>query len=277
MRIDSRLQRVATNIPSAANGSVSARNVSGAISVTPTLSTGQLQPQMKVSNRIGTSACAIGCAASRAVSRLTCFPSEPAALRRTWTGAARGLRDPAVAADAARKLGELGVDLVDVALAPARDLPIRGHAQTLQHAFQHRADADDELQVVERVRSVEQWWQRVVFEVHHEFAIACRLRLRIRHIAQQNAAIRGEVRELQPLRLTGRQRAAQGIVFDGQAAHQARLLRADAVIGGTGVHGCANCARRRQGCRRRRRATAESLPQRECRQRIAPAAPGARP
>ena len=38
-------------MPSAANGSVIERNVSGAISVTPIFSTGQLQPQTSVSTQ----------------------------------------------------------------------------------------------------------------------------------------------------------------------------------------------------------------------------------
>ena len=49
------------SMPSAENGSVSARNVSGAISDTPSFSTGQLQPQTSVSTSSGISAAAVMC------------------------------------------------------------------------------------------------------------------------------------------------------------------------------------------------------------------------
>ena len=72
--MDSPLQRVTTNMPSAAKGSVSARNVSGASSPTPIFSTGQLHPHTSVNMRIGTTAAlparAIGCAPGRALCAL---------------------------------------------------------------------------------------------------------------------------------------------------------------------------------------------------------------
>ena len=53
MRIESPESFETASMPSAANGSVSARNVSGASSVTPIFSTGQLQPQTSVSTANG--------------------------------------------------------------------------------------------------------------------------------------------------------------------------------------------------------------------------------
>ncbi len=61
MRIESPEKRATSSMPIAANGSVSARNVSGASSVTPIFRIGQLQPQTSVSTRIGNAARAIGC------------------------------------------------------------------------------------------------------------------------------------------------------------------------------------------------------------------------
>ena len=56
MRIESPDRRANASMQIAANGSVSARNVSGASSDTPIFSTGQLQPQMSASTRIGSAA-----------------------------------------------------------------------------------------------------------------------------------------------------------------------------------------------------------------------------
>ena len=59
-RIASPQKRATSNRPMAANGSVIARNVSGASSVTPNLRIGQLQPQTSVSTAMGTSERASG-------------------------------------------------------------------------------------------------------------------------------------------------------------------------------------------------------------------------
>ena len=61
MRTDSPEKRETSSMPTAANGSVTARNVSGASSVTPIFRIGQLQPQTSVRTRIGNAARAIGC------------------------------------------------------------------------------------------------------------------------------------------------------------------------------------------------------------------------
>ena len=52
--IDSPDARAIARRPAAANGSVSVRNVSGGISVTPSFRTGQLQPQISARIAIGT-------------------------------------------------------------------------------------------------------------------------------------------------------------------------------------------------------------------------------
>ena len=86
------------------------------------------------------------------------------------------LRDPCVAADAAGKFGQPRVELVDVALAPARDLPIGGDAELVQHPLEHGADADDELQVVGRAGRIEQRRRRIVLDVDDDLPIARRFR-----------------------------------------------------------------------------------------------------
>src|SRR5439155_12798644 len=61
------------------------------------------------------------------------------------------LSHPGVATNAARKLGELRVELVDIALGPVRDLAECRDAQLVQHPFEHRTDADDQLEVIRRI------------------------------------------------------------------------------------------------------------------------------
>src|SRR5258708_6634928 len=110
MRIDSPLHRVMANMPNAAKGSVIVRNVSGAISVTPIFSTGQLPPHTSVSTRMGSSACAIGCAGGHAEAFILADRQRLAVLGLMQLPR---LRDPAVAADAAPKFGQQRIDLVD--------------------------------------------------------------------------------------------------------------------------------------------------------------------
>src|SRR5689334_19009827 len=59
MRTELPDQCATASMPTAANGSVSARKVSGAISVTPILRIGQLQPQISVRTATGRSAAAV--------------------------------------------------------------------------------------------------------------------------------------------------------------------------------------------------------------------------
>jgi hypothetical protein len=61
------LTRATSSIPSAANGSVNARKVSGGSSVTPIFRTGQLQPHTSVRMAIGSIARARGCASAEVV------------------------------------------------------------------------------------------------------------------------------------------------------------------------------------------------------------------
>src|SRR3982751_1702492 len=68
--IDSPDRRETMSMPTAASGSVKARNVSGAISVTPILRIGQLQPHTSVSTRIGQAERAIGAVDGRTVAAI---------------------------------------------------------------------------------------------------------------------------------------------------------------------------------------------------------------
>src|SRR2546423_3984819 len=210
--------------PMPANGSDAARKVSGASSVTPSFSTGQLQPHNKASMPIsmkleaGTARCAVGgCAAlmdaevdRKAARRTSRWPD----VRRSWTRGSVGrqlaelclmqlarLCYPLVAHDASRKFGELGIEIGAVALAPARDLPEGGDAQVVQHAFEHRADADDELQVVGLADAGQDRRRRVVLDVDDELSIARAFLPRVRELrgepftlaSQRDIDLRGRV------------------------------------------------------------------------------------
>src|SRR6478672_2377938 len=141
-RIGSPDTRATVSRPIAASGSVRLRNVSGASSVTPILSTGQLQPQTSVRTRISGAARAIGTGDAVEVISIDNLLKGAAemrfALRRAPVLArvqCARLRDPCIAANASGKLAQPRVDLVDVALAPARDLAIRADAELVEHAF----------------------------------------------------------------------------------------------------------------------------------------------
>ena len=58
------------------------------------------------------------------------------------------LHDPGIATNAPGKLGQARIEFVDVAIGPARDLPIRADTELLEHSFKHRSDSDDQLQIV---------------------------------------------------------------------------------------------------------------------------------
>src|SRR6185436_891631 len=133
IRIESPDSRAASNKPSAANGSVAPRKVSGASSVTPSFSTGQLHPQTKVNTATRKSPEA---GRRRAARRAEVIGRSR--LRRSWSPPVRAqagravavfglvqrarLRHPLIAPDAAGKLGQARVEFVDVSLAPLSDL-----------------------------------------------------------------------------------------------------------------------------------------------------------
>ncbi len=172
--------------PSPAKGSVSARNVSGAISATPSLRIGQFAPHTSASTATGT--------------------SERPTLRSLTVLAQvqfAGLRDPVVAADAAVELGEPCVEGVDVALRPARDLAVRGDAELLQHALQHRPDADDELEVVRGAGTREQRRRRVVLDVDDDLPVARDVGARVGERGEERTAVLGEGAKLNELRSVG--------------------------------------------------------------------------
>ena len=147
-----------------------ARNVSGAISVTPSFRTGQLQPQTSARTATGSSERP---GETRAAARDRRQPrggggGSPYLLwcsaRACVTHASRRMRPG--------NSGSLRVELVDVALAPARDLAVGGDAELLQHPLEHRADADDQLEVVGRAGTVEQRRRRVVLEIDDDLPVA---------------------------------------------------------------------------------------------------------
>ena len=107
---------------------------------------------------------------------------------------------PAIAADASGEFGKLRVELVNVALAPAGDLAVGGDAELLQHALEHRTDANDELQVVGRA-DPEKRRRRVVFEIDDELPVARAFATRGRELAVQAAAVHGEVSEMHERRI----------------------------------------------------------------------------
>jgi hypothetical protein len=111
---------------------VNARNVSGAISVTPILRIGQLNPQISVSTATGKRVATL--TSGEAGARLPVdVIAKPRSLLRphrqrfsvfALMQLAR-LRHPCVAADTSGKLREHRVEMIDVALGPMRDLAKR--------------------------------------------------------------------------------------------------------------------------------------------------------
>ncbi len=134
------------------------------------------------------------------------------------------LRDPCVAADAAGKLGQLRVELVDVALAPARDLPIRRDAELVQHAFDHGTDADDELQVVRRAGRIEQRRRRIVLDIDDDLPIARGFGARVGELAEEPPPV---FRERAQLRKLGERRRLGGV---GSGRRLEPLARADSTM-----------------------------------------------
>src|SRR4029450_10546265 len=93
--VDSPERRATARRPSAANGSVIVRNVSGGISDTPIFSTGQLQPQISVSTATGRSDDAlIDDVTDGLPALIVALRVAAAALRRTCSGAMRGPGSP---------------------------------------------------------------------------------------------------------------------------------------------------------------------------------------
>ena len=111
------------------------------------------------------------------------------------------LRYPRIAPDATGKLRQPGIELVDVALRPPCDLTIRTDAELLQHPLEHRANPDDQLQIVRRAGTVEQRRRCVALEVDQQLAIARRLVTRIGDRAEQSMSIFSKLLRVRMLRL----------------------------------------------------------------------------
>src|SRR6476660_9895434 len=90
-----------------------------------------------------------------------------------------GLLDPVVALDAAVE-GEIAVDPVALGLLPGSDLREGEDAQRMQDALDLRADAGDQLEIVDRGRPVDTG--RTVLILQRRFCRLCRRRLGFRRL-----------------------------------------------------------------------------------------------
>ena len=118
------------------------------------------------------------------------------------------LRYPGVTPDPARKLVELRVEFVDVALAPTRDLAIGPYTELLQHPFEDGADTHDELQVVRRP-GAEKCRRRIIFEIDDELPIARSLAANGCELRVEASAFVGELAKLLNCRALCNKCAAQ--------------------------------------------------------------------
>jgi len=109
------------------------------------------------------------------------------------------LRHPAVATNAAGKLAQPRIEVVDVALAPARDLAVGADAKLIQHAFDDRADADDHFQVVRRAGRIEERRRRIGLDIDDDLSITGNFGAGVGNLRQQSAAIVGERAKLREL------------------------------------------------------------------------------
>src|SRR5215470_16008122 len=99
------------------------------------------------------------------------------------------LHHPLVATDAAGKLRQARFEFIDIALAPARDLPKRRDAELVEHALEHRPHTHDQLEIVRRPRTIEERRWRIGLDVDHELAIPRGLAAGLREIAFEPAPV----------------------------------------------------------------------------------------
>ena len=133
------------------------------------------------------------------------------------TCSARACVTQRVTANAPGKLPQPRVELVDVAFAPPRDLPVGRDAELIEHPLDDGPDADDQLEIVRRAGRIEQRRGRVTLDVDDDLPVARDFRTRIGDICKQPAAIVGERAKLRKLGV--RQRLGGGRHLGG-----ARLL-----------------------------------------------------
>ena len=106
------------------------------------------------------------------------------------------LRDPFVAPDAPGKFSEARVELVDVAFAPVCDLPVRADAELIEHSLDHRANADDELEIVRCSWRIEERRRCVLLNVDDDLPLARCFGARVGDLAKQAATVFGKVEQL---------------------------------------------------------------------------------
>ena len=159
-----------------------------------------------------------------------------------------GLRDPRIAANAARKFGQLRVELVDVAFAPARNLPIRRDAKPMQQAFQHGPEPTISF------RSSGRRGRRAAAaahrpEVHHDSGNA-RSRARAAALDQQLPPLL-RMRDLEGFAVAATAAARRSLAF---SPSRLRINRARSAATASPVRGRdAGCCGQRFRSRRRRR------------------------
>jgi len=102
----------------------------------------------------------------------------------------------------------------------------------VQHALEHGADADDELQVIRTGGAGEYRRRSIVLDVDDELPVAGSLRMRVSQVAEQPLAFAREVLELRQHGVTVRDLLAQHCPFRVAAADESCLLHADPIITG---------------------------------------------
>ena len=107
----------------------------------------------------------------------------------------------------------------------------------MQHSLQHRADADDELQVVGLAHTGQNRRWSVGLDVDHELPIARGFGARVGESAEELCTLTRECREPVNSRLAIGQLAAKRSGLAVAAADKARLFVAEAVGADTLFHG----------------------------------------
>src|SRR5207247_6279093 len=123
-----------------------------------------------------------------------------------------------------------------------RETPERQDAEAVEHSLQHRADADDELQVVGLAHTGGNRRGSVGLDVDHELPIARGFGARVGESAKELCTLTRECREPVNSRLAIGQLAAKRSGLAVAAADEARLFVAEVVGADTLFHG-----RRRRG------------------------------
>src|SRR5207237_8477993 len=100
-------------------------------------------------------------------------------------------------------------------------------AEAVQHALQHRADADDELQVVGLTHAGQDRRRSIGLDVDHELPVARRFGARVGESPEELRTLTREYREPVDGELAIGELAAKRICLAVAAAEDARLLVAE--------------------------------------------------